>query len=784
MQENSMSVTKRDGSKEPVDVNKIVKAVNRCVQGLPEVDAMRVAVKTISGLYDGATTKELDLLSIQTAASLVAEEPQYGKLGARLLATYIEKEVKGQEIQSFSQSVALSVSLGLGNERLSAFVKTHSRKLNDAIDVSRDNEFEYFGLKTVYDRYLTKHPKLREVIETPQYFFMRIACALSTTIADALELYRMYSSLECMPSSPTLFNAGLKREQLSSCFLVDSPEDSLEGIYDTYKKIAKLSKYAGGIGVAWSRVRSRGSLIAGTNGFTNGIIPWLKTLDCSVLSTSQGGRRPGACCVYLEPWHADVEEFLELRDETGAEEKRARNLNLANWIPDIFMRRVDADGQWSLFDPKIVPHFPDLYGAAFDEAYEKAESDGLAVKTMPARDLYAKMMRTLASTGNGWMTFKDRANELCNQTGDNNNVVHLSNLCSEILEVQSQEAVSVCNLASINLSRLMTEHGFNFTKLQQIAKTAIKQLDRVIDINFYTIDETKRSNDEMRPVGLGLMGLQDVFFMMGLPFDSDQARKLSRDISECIYFHALTASMELAKKHGPHPAFAQTRAAKGWLQFDGWGVGGSSAYDWASLRANIMKHGLRNSLLIAIAPTATIASIVGAYECIEPQTTNLFKRETLSGDFLQINKYLVGELKKINLWNEETRAKLKLGEGSIQGIEEIPARLKEIYRTAWEVPMKSLINMAAERGPFVDQSQSLNLFMESPTIGKLSSMYMYAWRSKLKTTYYLRSRPATKIAKVAAEAETPKAEVEKPKTEDSAAIACSLENPEACEACQ
>jgi ribonucleoside-diphosphate reductase alpha chain len=765
----TMRVTKRNGSSEPVDLTKIVRAIGRCCAGLPEVDAMRVATRTISGLYDGATTSELDRLSIQTAAGLLAEEPQYGKLAARLLATYIDKEVGNQEIHAFSQAIATGHRLGLVNARLAELVAGNARKLNDAIAPERDREFEYFGLRTLYDRYLLRHPETRLVIETPQQFFLRIACALTETIADALDLYRLFSTLEYLPSSPTLFNAGTSHEQLSSCFLLDSPADHLESIYQRYTDVALLSKFSGGIGLAYHRVRSRGSLIESTNGHSNGIVPWLKTLDASVAAVNQGGKRKGAACVYLEPWHADIEAFLELRDNTGDEAARTHNLNLANWIPDLFMRRVEANGEWSLFDPKRVPELSDLWGAAFDAAYEAAEAAGLAAKTIKARDLYARMMRVLAQTGNGWMTFKDAANRACNQTAAGG-TVHLSNLCTEIIEVTSQDEAAVCNLGSINLARHVDAGAFDFGKLAGTVRIAVRQLDRVIDLNYYPIPATRRSNEKWRPVGLGVMGLQDVFFQLGLPFDAPAARELSRRIAEEIYFAALSASVELAEQHGKHPAFDQTRAARGELQPDAWGVTPTDRPRWDALRARIRETGLRNSLLIAIAPTATIASIAGCYECIEPQVSNLFKRETLSGDFLQVNRYLVEALKRLGLWSEHTRARLKTAEGSVQQLVELPAELREVFRTAWEIPMRSLIDMAADRGAFIDQSQSLNLFIESPNIGQLSSMYMYAWKRGLKTTYYLRSRPATRIAKATVDV--------------AAAVACSLENPESCEACQ
>jgi ribonucleoside-diphosphate reductase alpha chain len=780
-----MHVRKRNGALEPVDVNKIVRAVQRSSYGLSHVDAIRVASKTIGGLYDGATTRELDTISIDTAASLIAEEPQYSRLAARLLLATIVKEVAALNLHSFSQAIAHGHQEGVVSKATAEFVATHARKLNHAIDDSFSDRFEYFGLRTVYDRYLLRDPMSRAVIETPQHFFLRVACGLAGTAHEAIEFYRLIASLDYMPSSPTLFNSGTKHAQMSSCYLHDSPLDSLESIYDTYKNVAMLSKFSGGIGLAFHRVRSEGSLIRATNGLSNGIVPWLRTLDSSVAAVNQGGKRKGACCVYLEPWHADVESFLELRENTGDGARRTYNLNLANWIPDLFMQRVEADGVWSLFDPHDVTHLPDLYGQEFTTAYEAAEEAKLYKRQIKARELYLRMMRSLAETGNGWMTFKDATNLKCNQTGVAGNVVHLSNLCTEITEVTSNEQTAVCNLGSINLARhvALNENGtpvFDFEKLAATVHTAVPMLDRVIDINYYPIAQAASSNVQWRPIGLGIMGLQDVFFQLRLPFDSPSAQDLSTKIQEEIYFHAMTASCDLAEKNGPHPTFQDTRLAKGQFQFDLWNVTPTNTQRWAELRRRIAEHGVRNSLTIAIAPTATIASIVGCYECIEPQISNLFKRETLSGEFLQVNRYLIDELQARGLWSEEMRMRLKLAEGSVQNIDALPDDLKLLYRTVWEVPMRALIDMAAARNAYIDQSQSLNLFAESPNIGKLSSMYMYAWKQGLKTTYYLRSRPATKIAKTTVASTRAAAPAPTPE----AAIACSLENPESCEACQ
>jgi ribonucleoside-diphosphate reductase alpha chain len=809
-----MQVRKRNGDSEPVDVNKIVRAVDRVTGDLTEVDPMRVATRTISGLYDGATTAELDRLSIQTAAEMIGEEPQYSRLAARLLAGYIDKEVRNQGVVSFSQSIALGHAEGLIGDDTARFVKDNARKLDFAVDEAGDRRFEYFGLRTVYDRYLLRHPSSRLVIETPQHFLLRVACGLAQVPSEAIEFYRLMSSLAYLPSSPTLFNSGTTHTQMSSCYLVDSPRDDLDSIYSRYQQVARLSKFAGGIGIGFSRVRSRGALIRGTNGQSNGIVPWLRTLDSSVAAVNQGGRRKGAACVYLEPWHPDVEEFLELRENTGEDARRTHNLNLANWIPDEFMRRVEADEVWSLIDPDQVPELPDLWGAAFEEAYRRAESEGRYVRQVKARELYGKMMRTLAQTGNGWMTFKDASNRTCNQTRDTPGgpVVHLSNLCTEIIEVSSDTETAVCNLGSINLAQHLTAApfetgidgpprgpGVDWDKLRQTVRTAVPLLDRVIDVNYYPSEQAAASNPRWRPVGLGLMGLQDVFFALRLPFDAPEAIELSTRIQEEVYLSALEVSAELARRHGPHPAYDETRAAQGVLQPDHWEAEVSQPERWAEVRSAIAEHGLRNSLLIAIAPTATIASIAGCYECIEPQVSNLFKRETLSGEFLQVNAALTRELKARGLWTSEIREAIKRAEGSVQGITELPEEVRTLFRTAWELPQRALIDMAAQRSAYIDQSQSLNLFIAGPSIGKLSSMYLHAWKSGLKTTYYLRSRPATRITQTTTSVVEPVASTatitgpfetvaaqppQGPALSDEAALACSLENPESCEACQ
>ncbi|WP_455356009.1 ribonucleoside-diphosphate reductase subunit alpha [Streptomyces sp. SYSU K217416] len=763
---------------------------------LPDTDPGRVAAAALRGRNARSDEAELRGLATEAAAGLISEDPAYSQLAARLLTLAIADEAAGQGAVSFSASVAVGHREGLIADRTADFVRTHADRLDTLVDMAladgADDRFGYFGLRTLHSRYLLRHPITRQVIETPQFFMLRVAAGLaedeSARSADEVAaLYRLMSRLDYLPSSPTLFNSGTRHPQMSSCYLLDSPLDELDSIYDRYHQIARLSKHAGGIGLSYSRIRSRGSLIRGTNGHSNGIVPFLRTLDSSVAAVNQGGRRKGAACVYLETWHADIEEFLELRDNTGEEARRTHNLNLAHWIPDEFMRRVEADADWSLFSPADVPELVDLWGEEFDRAYRRAEADGLARTTVPARQLYGRMMRTLAQTGNGWMTFKDASNRTANQTAEPGQVVHSSNLCTEILEVTDDGETAVCNLGSVNLGAFVLPSGeIDWERLDETVRTAVTFLDRVVDINFYPTEQAGRSNAKWRPVGLGAMGLQDVFFKLRLPFDSAEAQALSTKIAERIMLAAYEASCDLAERNGPLPAWSRTRAARGVLHPDHYGVEVTWPERWAALRARIAKTGMRNSLLLAIAPTATIASIAGVYECIEPQVSNLFKRETLSGEFLQVNAYLVNDLKQHGLWDAQTREALRDSNGSVEGLGWIPQEIRSLYRTAWELPQRALIDMAAARTPYLDQSQSLNLFMASPTIGKLSSMYAYAWKKGLKTTYYLRSRPATRIARAAgAPAATVAATIPVQQAAPEAdAIACSLENPESCEACQ
>ncbi|MET9498940.1 ribonucleoside-diphosphate reductase subunit alpha [Streptomyces sp. NPDC006552] len=769
----------------------LLRTLTELTADLPGTDAGRVAAAALRGRSAHADLAELRELATEAAAGLISDDPVHSRLAARLLTLSIAAEAASQGVTSFTGSVATGHREGLIADRTAAFVRTHAARLDALIDPAADDRFGYFGLRTLHSRYLLRHPITRQVIETPQHFMLRVAAGLAEddsvrALDEVAALYGLMSRLDYLPSSPTLFNSGTRHPQMSSCYLLDSPLDELDSIYDRYHQVARLSKHAGGIGLSYSRIRSRGSLIRGTNGHSNGIVPFLKTLDASVAAVNQGGRRKGAAAVYLETWHSDIEEFLELRDNTGEDARRTHNLNLAHWIPDEFMRRVAEGADWSLFSPADVPELVDLYGAEFEDAYRRAEAAGKAQKTLPARDLYGRMMRTLAQTGNGWMTFKDAANRTANQTAEPGHTVHSSNLCTEILEVTDDGETAVCNLGSVNLGAFVVsdardgQDAIDWERLDAAVRTAVTFLDRVVDINFYPTEQAGRSNARWRPVGLGAMGLQDVFFKLRLPFDSPAALALSTRIQERIMLAAYEASAGLAERNGPLPAWEKTRTARGVLHPDHYPDAQVTWPErWAALRERIAAVGLRNSLLLAIAPTATIASIAGVYECIEPQVSNLFKRETLSGEFLQVNAYLVDDLKRLGVWDAQTREALREANGSVQGFTWVPEEVRALYRTAWELPQRGLIDMAAARTPFLDQAQSLNLFLETPTIGKLSSMYAYAWKSGLKTTYYLRSRPATRIARAAHRATVPAQSA--PETD---AVACSLENPESCEACQ
>ncbi|MCA9064015.1 MAG: ribonucleoside-diphosphate reductase subunit alpha, partial [Planctomycetaceae bacterium] len=718
-----LHVKLEDGVRVPFDSSRIRRRLDAACKGLSECDSDALLQEVMKSVFDGISVQEIYRAMILAARCRIEQDPAYDTVAARLLQMVISNDALGSApldaddyARLYRNQFEHYVIDGIVADRLTPDLRRFDlTQIATALKPQRDTLFKYPGLQAVYDRYLLHIDGRR--IETPQYFWMRVAMGLALNEDDpearAVEFYEILSSMRFTSATPTLFNSATNHPQLSSCYL-STVKDDLEHIFKCVSDNAKLSKWAGGLGNDWTEIRATNAHIKGTNGRSQGVIPFLKVVNDSVAAVNQGGRRKGAACIYLETWHADIEEFLQLRDNTGDEAQRTHNLNLANWVPDLFMERVESDQMWSLFDPKAVPYFVDTYGEEFRKAYLKAETEGLFTKQVKARDLYSRMMKTLAQTGNGWMTFKDAANSKANQTLRPENVIHLSNLCTEILEVTSNKETAVCNLGSVNLSQHIQDGKFDFKKLGRTVEVAVKYLDRVIDINFYPIGTASSSNSKWRPVGLGVMGLQDVFFKLGLPFDSKEAQMLSTKIQEEIYYHALRTSVSLAEKYGPHAAFQDTRAAEGQLQFDLWNVVPEDMERWEKLRRQIKKTGLRNSLIIAIAPTATIASIVGSYEAIEPQISNLFKRETLSGEFIQINRYLVDALKKRNLWTEEIRNKIKAAEGSIQDIQEIPEDIRRTFRTVWEIPQKSLIDMAAKRGPYVDQAQSLNLFLESP----------------------------------------------------------------------
>ena len=759
-----MQVRKRNGDHEDVDVNKIVRAVERVATDLDEVDPMRVATRTISGLYDGATTAELDRLSIQTAAEMIGEEPQYSRLAARLLAGYIEKEVRNQGVASFSQSVALGHAEGLIGEDTARFVKDNARKLDFAICGDADRRFEYFGLRTVYDRYLLRHPTTRLVIESPQYFLLRVACGLSHTPAEAIEFYRLMASLAYLPSSPTLFNSGTQRSQLSSCYLT-TVSDDLDGIYEAIKENALLSKFAGGLGNDWTNVRAMGSHIKGTNGRSQGVVPFLKVVNDTAVAVNQGGKRKGAVCTYLETWHLDIEEFLELRKNTGDDRRRTHDMNTANWIPDLFMKRVVEGGDWTLFSPADVPDLHDKWGRAFEEAYvryeEKAARGELKLhKRIPAVQLWRKMLSMLFETGHPWITFKDA----CNVRSPQQHVgtVHSSNLCTEITLNTSATEIAVCNLGSVNLLAHMHEvdgrHELDQAKLARTITTAMRMLDNVIDINYYAVAKARNSNLKHRPVGLGIMGFQDCLHAMRVPYGSAAALQFADTSMEAVCYHAYWASTKLAEERGRYTSYKGSLWDRGILPQDTLRLlrderGGyvdideSETLDWPALRARIAEHGMRNSNCIAIAPTATISNIIGVAASIEPEYQNIYVKSNLSGEFTVVNEQLVRDLKALGLWDDVMVADLKYFDGSLAKIDRAPVELRELYATAFEVDASWLVEAGARRQKWIDQAQSLNIYMAGASGKKLDETYKLAWVRGLKTTYYLRTLAATSAEK-------------------------------------
>jgi len=763
-----IQVIKRDGRVEPVQFDKILIRLVTASEDL-KVDPTLIAQKVVSGIYDGITSAELDTLACETAA-MMTEHYDYLTLSSRIAISSLHKTTSG----NFYIAMKSLFDEGILSDEVFAFIKENKDQLMESINYDKDFSLSYFGLKTLERSYLIKIKK--QIIERPQDLFMRVACGINYGDIEAvLELYNCLSEGYYVHATPTLFNAGTKRPQLASCFLLGMESDSIEGIFDTAKEAALISKNAGGIGMHIHNIRAKGSPIKGTNGISNGLVPMLKVYNEIARYVDQGGgKRKGSFCVYLEPWHADVESWIDLKKKNGKDEVRARDLFYALWIPDLFMKRVEEDGDWSLFCPNQTKGLEEVYGAEFESLYNKYESEGKATKTLKARDLWFKILVSEIEEGMPFLLYKDACNNKSNQK--NLGTIKSSNLCTEIIEYSSDEETAVCNLASICLAKFMNKNGtFNFKKLHKIAKIVTKNLNRVIDRTFYPTVKTERSNVRHRPIGIGVNGLSDLFFLMDFAFDSPEAKQLNKDVFETIYHAAVEASMDLAKKDGHYETFPGSPASEGILQFDLWDVKPSDRYDWADLKTKVIKYGLRNSLLIAPMPTASTSQIMGWNECIEPITSNLYKRETLAGEYLLVNKYLTQDLERLGLWDKEMHDKILMNSGSIQGIQIIPQHLRDKYKTAWEISQKDLIDLSADRGAFVCQSQSLNLFVANPNIGTLNSMYFYGWKKGLKTgQYYLRSKASTNAQRVTTKIETENSPEQ---------LACSIENPEDCMMC-
>lgn len=765
----SVFVVKRSGEHAAISPEQITEAVNECADGL-RVNTTVIVDETIRGLVTNITTQELNRLSVVAAANRSIFHPDYSVLAARLELRWLGRGIRKAGINSFDESVRLGFLEGLISEQTWRFVAEHAGVLNGAIDLDRDRYFDYPAVSTLVDRYLLRQRESRTVFEHPGWMFMRVACGLAETPDEAIRMYDLMSTRQYLPSTPTLFNSGTTHSQMSSCYLLDSPEDSLDGLFDSFGKVAQLSKHSGGIGIPFSKVRARGSLIRSTNGHSNGVVPFATILDATIGAVNQGGKRKGAACMYLESWHADIEEFLDLRNETGHRSSRVFNMNIANWVPDLFMKRVLSGEMWSLFDPAKVSWLVDLYGREFEDAYVAAEQAGVAERQVSALALYEKMMRTLASTGNGWMVFKDASNLKSNQTGSGNYTVHSSNLCTEIMEVTDGANIAVCNLGSLNLASFVVDGQVDYERLGEVSRFALRMLDRVIDVNFYPAPEAGVSNRKWRPVGLGVMGFAEMLASLGFAFGSPEAQQVNRKVFETIYAYALLESTYLAERHGVHPSFSETRAAAGKLQPDLWGVE-TTLPVWAEIRDRVSTYGLRNSLLVAVAPTATIATICGVTEGIEPFDRHARSTKTLSGEYPILNRALVAAIERDGgVWTETYAKRLIEDEGSVQQLG-ISETLRVLFLTRYEMSMRDVIDMAATRGPFIDQSQSLNLWTSAPKIDSLAAMYMHAWKQGLKSTYYLTGVAANRVGTMK-------------HSEVSEAEQCAIDNPGACEACQ
>lgn len=784
-----MYVVKRDGRKEAVKFDKITARIIKMCYGLdPLVSPEAVAMKVIEGIYDGVTTTVLDNLAAEVAAAKTIDHPDYALLASRIAVSNLHKETK----KTFSEVIddmyhyidpKTGQNASLIAEDVYQIIKANSDVLDSSIIYDRDFRYDYFGFKTLTRSYLMKLNG--EIVERPQQMLMRVAVGIhKSNVQEVIKTYNLMSEGWFTHATPTLFNSGTPKPQMSSCFLLTMKEDSIGGIYDTLKSCAQISQSAGGIGLAIHDIRATGSYIKGTNGTSNGIVPMLRVFNDTARYVDQGGgKRKGSFAIYIEPWHADVFDFLDLKKNHGKEEQRARDLFYALWIPDLFMKRVKENGDWTLMCPHECPGLADTHSAEFEALYTKYEQEGKGRKTIKAQDLWFKILESQIETGTPYMLYKDAANAKSNQ--QNLGTIKSSNLCTEIIEYTAPDEVAVCNLASLALPKYVTEDGkFDHDKLFEVTYQATVNLNRIIDGNYYPVEEARNSNIRHRPIGLGVQGLADAFILMGLPFESEEARALNREVFETIYYASMTASKDLAIEEGPYETFKGSPVSKGVFQFDMWGVTPTSRWEWDVLKEEVKKHGVRNSLLLAPMPTASTAQILGNNECFEPYTSNIYTRRVLSGEFIIVNKHLLKDLVKEGLWNAEMRQKIMASNGSIQGISEIPQRLKDLYKTAWEISQKAIIDQAADRGAYICQSQSLNIFMENANFGKLTSMHFYGWERGLKTgMYYLRTKAATDAIKFTVD----KAIVEQPSAqtieEQQAAIACSLDNPDACEMC-
>ncbi|MEL6557192.1 MAG: ribonucleoside-diphosphate reductase subunit alpha [Bacteroidota bacterium] len=814
-----MFVIKRDGRRESVKFDKITARIEKLCNGLnPDfIKPVEIAKKVIDGLYDGVSTMDLDNLAAETAASMTTKHPDFAKLAARIATSNLHK-VTSQSFSNTMKRLYTYVDPKTGeNASLLAtdvygIVKENAAKLDAAVDYNRDFNYDYFGFKTLERSYLMKVDG--KIVERPQHMLMRVAIGIHKQDIDAaIETYNLMSEKWFTHATPTLFNSGTPKPQLSSCFLLTMQDDSIDGIYDTLKQCAKISQSAGGIGLSIHNVRGTGSYIKGTNGTSNGIVPMLRNFDMTARYVDQGGgKRKGSFAIYLEPWHSDIFDFLDLKKNHGKEELRARDLFYALWIPDLFMKRVEENGDWSLFSPSEAPNLHETYGEEFERLYEKYEKEGRARRVVKAQDLWFEILESQIETGTPYMLYKDAANKKSNQK--NLGTIKSSNLCTEIIEYTSKDEVAVCNLASIALSMFVKDGEFDHQKLYEITKVVTRNLNKVIDVNYYPVKEARNSNMRHRPIGIGVQGLADAFMLLRMPFDSPEAKQLNKEIFETIYFAAMETSMELAIAEGPYETFKGSPASKGFFQFDMWGVTPDSGrYDWYELKQKVKKNGIRNSLLVAPMPTASTSQILGNNECFEPYTSNIYTRRVLSGEFIVVNKHLMKDLIKLGLWDDNMKNRIMEANGSIQNMSEIPQNIKDLYKTVWEISQKVVIDMGADRGAYICQSQSMNIHLQDPNFGKMTSMHFYAWKKGLKTgMYYLRTKaaadaikftvkkaenqqPVAAVAANAAEAsaatvnpegrQKPKtaAELEAERVQNQSAMQCSLDDPDGCEMC-